>query len=126
RFALNCGGHLQWRVLLGVFPVVGAGIFAIKKTSNRIISQYQNVAVQLLSLKDGKWNHQAVVYLMERLYRRDSVLRASFVKTGCTTRSKKKKQKKKQKQKKQKSKKKSKKSKKSKTKKQKKQKKKSK
>ncbi|KAJ9597514.1 hypothetical protein L9F63_011639, partial [Diploptera punctata] len=20
RFALNCGGHLQWRVLLGVFP----------------------------------------------------------------------------------------------------------
>ncbi|KAJ9590522.1 hypothetical protein L9F63_016473, partial [Diploptera punctata] len=26
------------------------------------------------------------VYLMERLYRRDSVLRASFVKTGCTTR----------------------------------------
>ncbi|KAJ9575786.1 hypothetical protein L9F63_007327, partial [Diploptera punctata] len=26
RFALNCGGHLQWRVLLGVFPVVGAGV----------------------------------------------------------------------------------------------------
>ncbi|KAJ9575517.1 hypothetical protein L9F63_007622, partial [Diploptera punctata] len=22
RFALNCGGHLQWRVLLGVFPVL--------------------------------------------------------------------------------------------------------
>ncbi|KAJ9575782.1 hypothetical protein L9F63_007323, partial [Diploptera punctata] len=56
RFALNCGGHLQWRVLLGVFPVlmhlfssVRSG-YKLNKTRGRSIDITSDAAAYYLIL----------------------------------------------------------------------------